>query len=229
MSELLDVRGLFAEAASIWRAGGWAMIALAVNGVILFAVGMDLFVKLQGRRMRTVKEKTWRRWIGRPEERRGPVGRIIGFAMGATDLRDLRVRFTELRGTEIAPFARDLKFMNRAVSTAPLLGLLGTVTGMLTTFRALAEGSGGQKTMDMVAGGISEALITTETGLLIALPGLIFTHYLSRQRDRHEALLAHVESACIQYMCVWSEIGERAGEGPASGRPGSPGQEDATP
>jgi biopolymer transport protein ExbB len=212
MSELLDIRALWGEALTIWKAGGWAMIALAVNGVILFAVGMDLFIKLQSRRRRTVKEKVWRRWIANGHERRGPVGRIIDFAMGASDLDDLEVRFSELRGTEIAPFARDLKFMNRAVNTAPLLGLLGTVTGMLTTFRALAEGSGGQKTMDMVAGGISEALITTETGLLIALPGLIFTHYLSRQRDRHEALLAQLESACTQYMCIWNEVGKRAGE-----------------
>ena len=97
--------------------------------------------------------------------------------MSARTLEEMGVRFREVYATEIAPFTRDLKFMRRAVSTAPLLGLLGTVTGMLSTFHALAIGAGGQKTMDMVAGGISEALITTETGLVIALPGLFFQYH----------------------------------------------------
>ena len=78
--------------------------------------------------------------------------------------------------------------MKVTVSTAPLLGLLGTVTGMLATFDALAAGSGGDKTMDLVAGGISEALITTETGLVIALPGLFFQFILARKRERYDAV-----------------------------------------
>ena len=54
------------------------------------------------------------------------------------------------------------------VTTAPLLGLLGTVIGMLATFQGLNEGSG--NTLDLVAAGISEAMITTETGLVVAIP-----------------------------------------------------------
>jgi hypothetical protein len=78
------------------------------------------------------------------------------------------------------------------------LGLLGTVTGMLATFGALATGSGGDKTMGLVAEGISEALVTTETGLIIALPGLFFQYQLSRQLDRYKAFLAHLEAICTQ-------------------------------
>lgn len=62
---------------------------------------------------------------------------------------------------------------------APLLGLLGTVTGMMTTFDVLAIfGTGNAKAM---AGGISEALITTETGLLVAIPGLYMKGFLDRR------------------------------------------------
>jgi biopolymer transport protein ExbB len=62
---------------------------------------------------------------------------------------------------------------------APLLGLLGTVTGMLATFDVLAVfGTGNAKAM---AGGISEALITTQTGLLVALPGLYMRGFLQRR------------------------------------------------
>jgi len=191
---------LLERAVDVWVAGGWGMIALAVNALILFGVGFHVWFRLRGRRGGRIRETTWRGWIDRPEDRRGPIGELISFAMGATDLHDLGVRFSELHNTEVAPFARDLRFMKRAVSTAPLLGLLGTVSGMLATFQALASGSGGDKTMEMIASGISQALITTETGLVIALPGLFFQYHLARERDRYEAFLAHVETACAQAL-----------------------------
>ncbi len=65
---------------------------------------------------------------------------------------------------------------------APLLGLLGTVAGMIKTFDVIAFfGSGNAKAM---AGGISEALITTQTGLIVAVPGLILGNFLSRRAQR---------------------------------------------
>ena len=50
----------------------------------------------------------------------------------------------------------------------------------------------------MIAGGISEALITTETGLVVALPGLFFQYQLVRKTERYKAFLAHLESVCSQ-------------------------------
>jgi len=193
-------QGLLAQAMKIWGAGGWAMIALAGNCLVLFAVGLNTWMKLRTR-YRKVPEAAWRRWVRGQGERRGHIGRVIQFAMESTDLRDMTTRFSELHSSELAPFSRDLKFMKRAVSTAPLLGLLGTVTGMLATFQGMSLGAGGQKTMDLVAGGISEALITTETGLVIALPGLFFQYHLTRLRDRYEAFLSHLETACVQEFC----------------------------
>jgi biopolymer transport protein ExbB len=188
------------QAIEIWVAGGWGMIALTINALILFAIGINLWLNLASRRFGTVRESTWRAWIENPAGRRGRVGELIEFLMGARDPSEMAHRFGELHAIEIASFARDLKFMKRAVSTAPLLGLLGTVTGMLATFQGLASGAGGQKTMDLVAGGISQALITTETGLVIALPGLFFQFHLTRQRDRYEAFLAKLQTACTQFL-----------------------------
>jgi biopolymer transport protein ExbB len=203
---------LFAQALEIWRSGGWAMYALAADAMLLFVIGINLWIKFRGRG-RKVPEVRWRKWIEHPDQRRGRVGALIDSVLGAPTLPDLRVRFAEVRAAEIAPFSRDLKLMKRAVSTAPLLGLLGTVTGMLTTFSALAQGSGGQKTLDLVAGGISEALITTETGLVIALPGLFFQYHLMRERDRYKAFLAHLETVCAQFVYRRS----RGGSAPAAG------------
>ncbi len=54
--------------------------------------------------------------------------------------------------------------------------------------------------MGLVAEGISQALVTTETGLIIALPGLFFQYQLARQLDRYKAFLAHLQAVCTQNM-----------------------------
>jgi biopolymer transport protein ExbB len=195
-----QLRTLWSEATVIWSGGGWAMIAIAVIALAMFGIGMHIFLRLQAKRFGRVPERTWRRWIDEPEQRRGPVGELLEFVSGARSLKELAFYFDQLRLTEIVPFERDLKVMKICVSAAPLVGLLGTVTGMLTTFSALSSGSGGDKTMAMIAEGISEALITTETGLIIALPGLFFQYQLARSHDRYAAFLAHLESVCTQKL-----------------------------
>ena len=207
---------LWEQAVGIWLSGGWAMVALAVNALVLFSLGMHVLLRLRGKGYQSVPEKTWRRWIDNAEQRRGPVGRLLDFVTGARSLKQTGVFFEELRTTEIVPFERDLRVMKVCVSAAPLLGLLGTVTGMLATFGALATGSGGEKTMGLVAEGISEALVTTETGLIIALPGLFFQYRLSRQLDRYKAFLAHLEAVCTQkqYATLSRQEQERAAAEP---------------
>lgn len=191
---------LWEQAFSIWLSGGWGMVALAVNAVVMVALGMHVLFKLREKKYQSVPEKTWRHWINHPNERRGPVGELLDFVTGANSIEQASFFFEELNTTEIAPFERDLRVMKICVSTAPLLGLLGTVTGMLATFGALATGSGGEKTMGLVAGGISEALITTETGLIVALPGLFFQYQLSRKLERYRIFLAHLQTICAQKL-----------------------------
>lgn len=201
MDAMIDrARTIGIEALNIWFAGGWAMIAIAAISLIMFGLGVHVLLDLSGRGFSSVREKTWRRWIHRPEERKGPIGDLIDGVLSADSVKSAAAFFDEMRQSEVAPFEKDLKVMKVCVSAAPLLGLLGTVTGMLTTFSALASGSGGEKTMQMVARGISEALVTTETGLVIALPGLFFHHQLSRKLGCYKAFLAHLESACLQAL-----------------------------
>lgn len=192
--------GLIQEAIAIWRAGGWAMYGLTLNALLLFGLASAIWLRLQSKGYRTVPESEWRQWLQQPSARRGAIGRLIESLVQVRSLEELTVRFQELRAAEIAPFERDLRFLKVAIGAAPLLGLLGTVTGMLATFHALATGYGGQKTMDLVAGGISEALITTQTGLMIALPGFFIHYQLKRQRDHYDALLTHLETTIAQFL-----------------------------
>lgn len=176
------------------------MVALAANALVLFGLGTHIYLALHEKGFQTVSEKVWQHWINHPEERRGPIGELLDFVTGSRSIKETGIIFEELRTTEIVPFERDLRVMKICVSSAPLLGLLGTVTGMLATFGALASGSGGEKTMSMIASGISEALITTETGLVIALPALFFQYQLTRQHDRYKTFLAHLETVCTQKL-----------------------------
>ncbi len=184
----------------IWTQGGWAMIALVFISIFIFAVGFSVFLRLLKKRTGGVSEATWRRWILERGDRRGAVGEIFDRVDGVISDSSSTVRdgFDEVRTEEMEPFARDLRLMNIAVGAAPLVGLLGTVTGMLSTFDAMSTGGGGDKTMSMIAKGISEALYTTETGLMVALPGVFLHYYLSRRFEGFKKFLGHAET-------VWSQ------------------------
>jgi biopolymer transport protein ExbB len=188
------------EAVPIWVAGGWCMLAIALAALVMFFLGVSIYLRLGQTGFLSVSEKKWRRWINHADERRGPIGEMLDFVTDSRSLAETTTLFEELRTAEIAPFERDLRVMRICITVSPLLGLLGTVTGMLATFGALASGSGGDKTMALVAKGISEALITTETGLVIALPGIFFQYQLSRKFDRYKAFLAHLETVCTQNL-----------------------------
>jgi biopolymer transport protein ExbB len=201
MNELLaQSNALWNQAVEIWLSGGWAMVPIAVVAFVMFLLGLHVHFRLSGKGFSSIREKTWRHWIDHPDKRKGPIGEMLDFVTGGQTLKDTAVFFEELNATEIAPFERDLRVMKICVTAAPLLGLLGTVTGMLSTFDALASGSGGDKTMELVASGISEALITTETGLVIALPGLFFQYQLVRRLAAYKTFLAHVETVCTQKL-----------------------------
>jgi biopolymer transport protein ExbB len=84
--------------------------------------------------------------------------------------------------------ARHLPILHTVGNISPLLGLLGTITGMIIAFESIAvAGAGDPK---VVAGGISQALVTTATGLVVAIPSIVIYRYLAR---RAEAMLEDVE------------------------------------
>jgi biopolymer transport protein ExbB len=87
---------------------------------------------------------------------------------------------------------RYLNTLGTIAAISPLLGLLGTVTGMIRTFSALTVGGVGDPAA--LAGGISEALITTAAGLMVAIPALIAYRYL---RGRVDALVVQMEQEAI--------------------------------
>lgn len=116
----------------------------------------------------------------------GEMGRFMVMQQELADLKQELVIETEeaARGY----LSRNLSVLQTIGTISPLLGLLGTITGMILAFEAIAVAGAGDPRV--VAGGISQALVTTATGLIIAIPTLVIYRILSR---RAEAMRGDVE------------------------------------
>ncbi|MCX8091612.1 MAG: MotA/TolQ/ExbB proton channel family protein [Verrucomicrobiae bacterium] len=185
----------------IWSAGGWVMWPLLALALMMFFTAVRLWRNLAARQYRRLPEETWKLWVRKPEKGEGEVGEIIRYALEeARSTRDINSRFAEVTALTLPPIDRQLQLLGTFVAAAPLVGLLGTVFGMLVTFQALAAGGGGGKVTEAMAAGISQALFPPEVGLCIALPGLVFIQVIRRQRRELEAFLAHLESYAVQWF-----------------------------
>ena len=118
-------------------------------------------------------------------------------ALKRQDARQLPSRVTEAIAPLRDQMSRFSIVVKSVVMVAPLTGLLGTVTGMIETFDSLADmslfsQSGG------IAGGISQALITTQMGLAVAIPGLIAGRLLERKQSKLELELDELTALVAQ-------------------------------
>jgi biopolymer transport protein ExbB len=172
---------------------GYLILFLAGSA---FALSGYRFVQL------SLVGKRVRRQLQAPEPRLdNPLGRILA-KLEQSPLNDeeaLYLLTEDALSTEQASLDYALTFLKLIAAIAPMLGLLGTVTGMIETFQAIAlHGSGDPKLM---SGGISEALVTTVEGLVTAIPILLLHSLLSSQSQSLGALLeAHVSVALAQRL-----------------------------
>jgi biopolymer transport protein ExbB len=189
-----------AEIGRIWLSGGWVMIPLFILAVLLYsqAFGLILYVRRAG--LPAGEEMHWWDWVRHPETSHGRTAKVIEFTQHDVETAtDVRNRFDEVRIALVGSIEQRTRFVSTLVAAAPLMGLLGTVIGMLQTFLGIST-SGGTETAGVVAAGISEALVTTQTGLVIALPGLFIVMLIARQRQALEAKLMRLESLTLGHL-----------------------------
>lgn len=193
----------------LWVDGGWTMIPLFVVALLIYISGIRLLIHLFNLAYNKIPDSQWLAWVRNPSEGSGEVGEIIRYTQDQVkSVGDIQSRFSEVMAAEVPSVDRRLAFINVLVAAAPLLGLLGTVLGMLATFEAIATGGG--KMVDMIARGISEALITTEMGLLIAIPGMVLTFLIKRKRNEFVGFLARLESATVRRFKDENQVGDVA-------------------
>jgi biopolymer transport protein ExbB len=102
--------------------------------------------------------------------------------------------FIRASGQELSRFQQGMATLDTCITAAPLLGLLGTVTGMMRTFGALGTGDIGAAA-GQITGGVAEALIATACGLAIAILGLFPYNYLNARAEQAKQDVADVSHA----------------------------------
>ena len=193
---------LISDIIDFWTRAGWYVLPLLLLSIFSWIWLLNLYFKLRLCSFRTsFFEEEIERRLASGESRssvlnwlsseRGIIARIINyvFLFANKSGESIRDRFYEACGDEINTIEKEFVLLGSMVKAAPLLGLLGTVVGMIDTFAALGTSSG----METVSLGISKALLTTQLGLLIALPGIFGLVYLKRKFNRFTLELDRLE------------------------------------
>lgn len=177
----------------IIQAGGWLMLPILLCSIVAAAISVERLWSLQRTRI-LPKNLLAQTWTSLKQEefdqqrirdlRSGsPLGHVL--AAGISNAKRGREIMKEAMEEAITQVNHDLERYLTALgiiaSIAPLLGLLGTVVGMIDVFNSLMlEGAGNA---NVLAGGISTALITTAAGLSVAIPALMFHRFFLRRVD----------------------------------------------
>ncbi len=177
------------QAENFLRSGGIVMIPLLLVSVVMWVLifNRTLFLRqLYQKNMTREKAGEFVRTGAFPDHRKykGITALFITeFLLRRSNNASMDKRILdETVMSVVASLDKHLAFIRVLVGVAPFLGLLGTVTGMIATFDIINFfGTGNARAM---AGGISEALITTQTGLLVAIPGLYMCNFLTGRVDR---------------------------------------------
>ena len=175
------------------QAGGWLMVPILLCSIISAAICVERFWTLRTPQIvpKNLLAQVWN-WIKNNEmdnkklrELRvgSPLGQILaaGIANHRRGRDQMKEAIEEVASQVVHEMERYLNTLGTVAAITPLLGLLGTVIGMIKVFTAIRlEGTGNAA---VLAGGISEALITTAAGLTVAIPSLFFYRFFLRKVD----------------------------------------------
>jgi biopolymer transport protein ExbB len=158
------------QLAEFVRKGGPAVIAILVLSVLLYSRCLKLLLQLQRSR----------RMVAPP------------LHLHESQLPILR----RLRDDAGESYRRNRAALGAMIAAAPLLGLLGTVSGMVTTFEGISH-RGSDNSMEGLARGISEVLVATESGLVVAIPALLVVHLAHRSLRKYQQRLNELERSVL--------------------------------
>lgn len=190
--------GIFKDGFDLFLSGGAIMYMLGGVACILYGFCFAALAYVNHGNLNDKHVDKWPEWIEDPTKADGRLGEALDYALhGPTlSIKTVSRRFDEIRLNLVSSIDRRLLVINTLVAAAPLAGLLGTVTGMLAMFTGLSQGTG-PAGMEKVADGMQQALITTQTGLTIALPGLFIGLVIKSKRDRIAGTLKRLESLIL--------------------------------
>ncbi|MCD8524119.1 MAG: MotA/TolQ/ExbB proton channel family protein [Saccharospirillaceae bacterium] len=193
----------------IIQSGGWMMVPIIISSILALGITVERFWTLRAVQIapRDLLARVWG-WMknnqldsARIKELRAssPLGRVL--AAGLINSRHgrqiMKESIEEVASHEIHEMERNLNALGTIAAVAPLMGLLGTVFGMIQVFSEIMTQGTGQA--NLLAGGISEALITTAAGLIIGIPALVSHRMLQRRVDE---IVVFMEQEAIKLVDV---------------------------
>jgi len=195
------------------REGGYLMIPLIGCSILALAIVIERFISLR------VIEKKSKRFANKTrsiingnddnkvekvlalcEMTSSPLSRILRAGIEKKDRKreEIKEALQDAGSLEIPYLEKHLKILGTIVTVAPLIGLLGTVVGMIRAFNVIAVQGVGEP--GALAGGISEALLTTAVGLTIAIPSLVFYNYFMHRTDKIVREFEKISSEFIDFL-----------------------------
>jgi len=191
----------------IVQAGGWLMLPIIACSVVAVAIVLERLWTLQEKRVLPANVANQvADWLQQNQldvqhvqqlHQSSPLGQVLAAGLAYRHApRDVLKEVVEDSGRHaVHDLERYLGALGTIAAISPLLGLLGTVSGMIRAFTAITTEGVGNPTV--LAGGISEALITTAAGLAVAIPALIAYRYL---RGRVDGLVIKIEKESTRFI-----------------------------
>ncbi|KQN98387.1 MULTISPECIES: MotA/TolQ/ExbB proton channel family protein [Stenotrophomonas] len=192
------------------KAGGWPMVPLLLLGVLALAIVLERFWSL--RRNEVLPPglgQEVRNWAARGKldashieslRANSPLGALLAAALEARNRpRDqIRERIEDTGRHLVHRMGRYLNALGTIASAGPLLGLLGTVIGMIQMFLGILDHGVGD--VNQLAGGIGKALVCTATGMIVAIPALMFHRYFRARVDGYVIEMEHEAGALLDTL-----------------------------
>ena len=199
---------------SLIQKGGKIMYPLALGSIIALALGFERFIALRKERILPdgFLDGLMQAWNSDPtgqdairycEESGGTSGHIFKAGIRRANMGPEVVERTieDVGSREADKMKRSLRPISIVATISPLLGLLGTVYGMIDAFQKTSSSGGTAKTA-MLATGIYEALVTTAAGLTIAIPVLLLYQFLLGRVDN---MIDEIDEAATEFIHVYTE------------------------
>jgi biopolymer transport protein ExbB len=182
----------------VWTSGGWLMLPLLVLALYMYFTALDLYLRIRTHFLIQTKIYQFSDAELQRELVRG-LDRVRSLLVSdAPSVWSVRRHFEHVRQEYLPIIQRRIRFLSLLVALGPLLGLLGTVTGMLLTFDGMVNSQGTK--FDNMITGISEALITTQTGLLISIPAWVILSVILNGHTQIERSIARLESYNVSLL-----------------------------
>lgn len=188
------------NALELFQHGGWVMYPLLACSILVVAIAIERYTyyrrncagkNVVGTIMKLIGQRSWQELDKFCMSNHCVLSDVLANGLRSRpDVSSVKESFEEYASVRANAMKRNLNYLDTIVTMAPLLGLLGTVIGMISSFRVLDVAGDNPA---LITGGVGEALVATATGLCVAVLSLIVHSYYSNRLD---SMLTDLEVAC---------------------------------